>query len=243
MRNKLADLPASDFALVCRTSASIAEIIRRLGMAGCSSAYGSIRRRAEREGVSLSHAPRGLDSRKGMPYLGKRASLESVLASGSRNRIKQFLIEKGILLNVCAVCAMPPEWRGKPLVLRLDHINGNSRDDVVDNLRLVCPNCDSQLATFAGRNKKARIRTTCLDCMRQITQRSLRCSRCDGLSRRGNATYHKIKWPTFDELRHLLSNSNFSAVGRLLGVSDNAIRKHLRQNNTSPYLRGRGSVS
>jgi hypothetical protein len=42
---------------------------------------------------------------------------------------------------------------GRPLVLVLDHIDGNSENNRRDNLRLVCPNCDSQLPTFKMRNK------------------------------------------------------------------------------------------
>ena len=45
-------------------------------------------------------------------------------------------------------------WNGKPLVLILDHINGNAEDNRYENLRFVCPNCNSQLPTFTGRNKK-----------------------------------------------------------------------------------------
>lgn len=42
---------------------------------------------------------------------------------------------------------------GLPLRLVLDHIDGNSTDNCRDNLRLVCPNCDSQLPTYKARNK------------------------------------------------------------------------------------------
>ena len=45
-------------------------------------------------------------------------------------------------------------WNGKELVLILDHINGKNRDDRLDNLRWVCPNCNAQLETFGTRNIK-----------------------------------------------------------------------------------------
>jgi 5-methylcytosine-specific restriction endonuclease McrA len=36
----------------------------------------------------------------------------------------------------------------------LDHINGIKNDSRLLNLRLLCPNCNSQTATFSGRNVK-----------------------------------------------------------------------------------------
>jgi len=49
-------------------------------------------------------------------------------------------------------------WRGKPLVLVLDRINGVNDDYKTQNLRLLCPNCNSQTPTFCGRNMKKRRR-------------------------------------------------------------------------------------
>ena len=54
----------------------------------------------------------------------------------------------------CEICGIEGMWNGKPLVLILDHINGNPEDNRYENLRFVCPNCNSQLPTFTGRNKK-----------------------------------------------------------------------------------------
>ena len=53
----------------------------------------------------------------------------------------------------CAFFSNPLIWNGKPLPLRLDHINGVSGDNRPKNLQLICPNCDSQLTTQGGKNK------------------------------------------------------------------------------------------
>jgi hypothetical protein len=44
-------------------------------------------------------------------------------------------------------------WEGKLLGTILDHIDGNPSNNNRDNVRLICPNCDSQLPTYKGRNR------------------------------------------------------------------------------------------
>ena len=50
-------------------------------------------------------------------------------------------------------------WNGKNLPLILDHQNGNRCDNTPVNLRLLCPNCDAQLATRGGANRGRVIET------------------------------------------------------------------------------------
>lgn len=69
------------------------------------------------------------------------------------SHLKARLLKEGLLINRCSACGSPPLWQGKPLVLILDHVNGDRADNRIDNLRLLCPNCNSQQATFAGKNK------------------------------------------------------------------------------------------
>ena len=63
---------------------------------------------------------------------------------------KRYLIEtKGYICEICGVS----EWMKQPVSLILDHINGNSEDNSIANLRLICPNCDAQTPTYKGRNR------------------------------------------------------------------------------------------
>ena len=51
----------------------------------------------------------------------------------------------------CGWAKINPKTRKVPLVA--DHINGNWRNNIESNLRLLCPNCDSLTTTFAALNK------------------------------------------------------------------------------------------
>ena len=51
----------------------------------------------------------------------------------------------------CAICGIS-KWNDTEIVLILDHIDGNPNNNMPNNLRLVCPNCDSQLPTYKKKN-------------------------------------------------------------------------------------------
>ena len=127
----------------------------------------------------------------------------------------------------CSICGQEPFWNGKELTLTLDHINGINKDDRLENLRWVCPNCDRQLDTFGSKNfnKKPQYNSAekcyCADCGKPISRGSLRCVDCANIARRS------VERPTKEELYNILieNNGNFVAVGRKFNIHDNAIRK------------------
>ena len=73
-----------------------------------------------------------------------------------RRHFKLKLLDAGLLEARCYAdgCTITDTWNGKPITLQLDHINGNSDDNRLENLRMLCPNCHSQTETFGGRNTK-----------------------------------------------------------------------------------------
>lgn len=66
-------------------------------------------------------------------------------------KLKARLIKEQVIENKCVGCGIS-EWNAKPITLQLDHINGNSSDHRLENLRLLCPNCHSQTDTWCGKN-------------------------------------------------------------------------------------------
>ena len=57
----------------------------------------------------------------------------------------------------CQFFERPLQWNDLPLPLILDHKSGNSCDNRPENLRLLCPNCDSQNTQTRGGANAGRI--------------------------------------------------------------------------------------
>lgn len=74
-------------------------------------------------------------------------------SSTLRNCIRDYIFDKQN--KQCAICNINAEWNGKELHFILDHIDGDASNNFEHNLRLVCPNCDSQLDTYKSRNKNS----------------------------------------------------------------------------------------
>lgn len=56
--------------------------------------------------------------------------------------------------NICSTCGIGKEWNGRPLTLQCDHIDGDASNNVINNVRLLCPNCHSQTETYGSKNQK-----------------------------------------------------------------------------------------
>lgn len=146
-----------------RDSRSYREVLGHLGLSQQGGgSYATLQRRIAELQLSTAHfTGQGLNRENISGHLRSVAlPLDELLVADSacRNpgRLKQRLMRLGLLGDRCAICGIGPSWRGAPLVLRMDHVNGVRTDNRLTNLRLVCPNCDSQLPTFAGRNKARR---------------------------------------------------------------------------------------
>ena len=64
--------------------------------------------------------------------------------------ISKYLIERDIY--ECVMCGNDGSWCGKPLPLQLDHIDGDRKNNDLDNLRWLCPNCHTQTDTWGSGN-------------------------------------------------------------------------------------------
>jgi hypothetical protein len=79
------------------------------------------------------------------------------LLIGPQNRahLKARLVKLGLLVDACATCGAT-EWFGRPLSLQLHHVNGDGKDNRIENLQLLCPNCHSLTDNWGGRNRGRR---------------------------------------------------------------------------------------
>lgn len=139
-----------------RTSTSKAEVLRKIGV-NCRKAgnYDTLNKHIKRLSLDTSHF-----LGRGGGAIRRKIPLSEVLVRNStyaRKHLKKRLLEKRLIENRCAVCGLGTEWNGKDLVLVLDHINGEPDDHRIENLRMLCPNCNSQTATFVGKRKKKNV--------------------------------------------------------------------------------------
>jgi hypothetical protein len=63
--------------------------------------------------------------------------------------LKKYLIEK--YGEICVECGQTNTHNNKPLVLQIDHVDGNSDNNYPKNLRLLCPNCHTQTENFGSK--------------------------------------------------------------------------------------------
>lgn len=147
-------LPPVEVGEAVARSRSVAEALRLLGQKVSTGTRARLKAMCEEHAISTDHFL-GQASRKGVPSPRKPTSELLVVKPPESGRTSGELLRRALdgigRPRSCAECGLGEEWQGGTLVLELDHVNGNWRDNQAENLRYLCPSCHSQTATFAGR--------------------------------------------------------------------------------------------
>lgn len=231
MRSTVWKISKAELEEIVQSSQTKTEILNRLNLYHKGGNARTLVKRCNSEGIDLSHLL-GLAWAKGKirPELTSKTPIQLVLTENSsvnRSRLKARLLREGLIENVCAICGQLPEWNGKPLVLQLDHINGISDDNRLENLRIICGHCHSQTDTFAGRNKKRDVSIVQKLPELKVRERKLIV----------NVAKSKIK-PSAEILEKLLWEKPTLQIAEDFGVSDKAVEKWAKSYGLSKPGRG-----
>ncbi len=134
-------------------SVSIAGTVRAMGLPPSSRARTKVKEGIEALGLSTAHFT-GQGHGRGRPAPNRRSAddiLRRLPADAPRTRrtlLHRALQEKG-MRYACVECGTGEVWQGRHLTLEIDHMNGDSRDNRLGNLRYLCPSCHSQTPTFS----------------------------------------------------------------------------------------------
>lgn len=143
------------FEKVVKQSNSIAEVIRLLGLTSHNNRQ-TVQKYIQLYGIVTNHFESQAERNKRIVHSNK-IELIDILVEGSTyktSHLKERLYNDGLKDRCCELCGQGEIWNGKRMSLILDHINGVNNDNRLENLRIVCPNCNATLDTHCGKNKR-----------------------------------------------------------------------------------------
>lgn len=234
---------------IVKKSKNFADVLNYLNLRYAGGSHKIIKNHITNNNIDISHFETSQERIKRLRNNGTlcvETPIEDVLVENSnysRGSLKRKLYKLGIKKRECEMCGQGEEWKGRKMSLIIDHINGIRNDNRIENLRIVCPNCNATLDTHCGKNKKQKkqllnnevkiLKTTKNTKIIQATKpqkiKKLKIKssnpnwRTDPKLKR-----RKIDRPPYSTLAEEVLNDGYLATGRKYGVSDNAIRKWIK---------------
>lgn len=228
MRSKIYE--KESFSEIVKNSNNLTDVARNLRLSAFCGNRSTIKKYVKLYCIDISHFKIDYSKRKNR----SKMNLSEILIQNSTYNttdLKNRLYDEGLKERICEKCGQNENWHGEHMSLILDHKNGVNDDHRLENLQIVCPNCNATLPTHCGKNvgkskyKKAITKNVeknyCL-CGKIIDRKAKTCKTCNEFQQR------KVKRPPHEQLQNEIKENGYSAIGRKYGVSDTAIRKWMK---------------
>ena len=141
-------------------SRTYSEVLKRLGIRAAGGNFDTLKKYIKKYEIDITHFEAYKVRNEKLSEFRKnfvKKDIQDYLVEGSdynRGHLKERLYSEKIKERKCEICGQGEEWNGKKMSLILDHINGIWNDNRIENLRIVCPNCNATLETHCGKQKK-----------------------------------------------------------------------------------------
>lgn len=235
------ETPIDEFKKIVKKSKCYAEICRNLEINTQGGHYRTIKRKIKNNNIDISHFLPLKDLLKNVRnfnWISKENFIEN-LKNGYPyciDTIKKKILEFNLIEYICNQCGLGNTWNKKCITLQIDHIDGNHNNNKLENFRWLCPNCHSQTETYCGKAKKKKIYRC--KCGKIIYKKSKLCVKCE-MERRKEKCKDTIitsgkRKPDKKTLYNLIISKPFSEIGKMYGVSGNAVVKWCKSHNL-PY--------
>lgn len=231
---------------VIANSFSLAETLRNLKIVPAGGNYQTLKKAISVLDIDIIHFT-GQGHLKGKTHTWNLRPISEIMIYGKyeqSNSLKKRLFKEKIKDEMCESCQLS-EWQNVKIPLELHHKDGDRKNNTLNNLQVLCPNCHALTSNYRGKNKKSNFVARknfaipylkkpdklCVDCSVVIDTKSTRCRICVAVQQKLKSKT-KINWPKTSELKQMLENESFSGVAKKLGVSDNAIRKRIKNHES-----------
>lgn len=203
------------------------DVLRALGVPTSGNNTTTLKRKIRLFDIDISHFTFSPQRR------GSKKPLEYYLVNGrcgNRATLKSRLIKEGYKTNICEVCGLS-EWNGKPLAMQIHHKDGDHKNNSLDNLMMICPNCHAQTNNYRGATNQAIAKPIrhCQDCGRIIGRTSTRCPSCAAKNRIGVNV--KVPLTIMEYKQYKQMGYSNTQIARIYGVTETAIRKWRNKRN------------
>lgn len=143
-----------EFIEIVKKSFSIREVISNCGLIPAGGNYQTTNKRIKSLGLDTSHF-RGKSYNLGRKFPQFNVPIEDYLNNRktiSSYKLKSKLFSEGLKQECCENCGLHT-WQDMKIPLELHHLDGNSSNNNLSNIQILCPNCHALTPNYRGKNK------------------------------------------------------------------------------------------